>query len=169
MSEIVNRVANSPLMTFDLEDYFPSNQPLAIDLSQWMHEGIILMEKPFREALKNHDWTVYSGQIVALECLTDAVLPAWAYLLVSSYVLPHTSYVYQAPLKQVITLYYQDLLKNLDYSIYQNKTVILKGCSKKAVPAEAYVLALKQLQTVAKSIMFGEACSAVPIFKKLNH
>ena len=83
--------------------------------------------------------------------------------------LPHTSYVYQAPLKQVITLYYQDLLKNLDYSIYQNKAVILKGCSKKAVPAEAYVLALKQLQTVAKSIMFGEACSAVPIFKKLNH
>jgi hypothetical protein len=169
MSEIVNRVANSPLMVFDLEDYFPSKQPLAIDLSQWLHEGIILMEKPFREALKNHDWTVYSGQIVGLECLTDAVLPAWAYLLVSSYVLPQTLYVYQAPLKQVITLYYQDLLKNLDYAAYQNKAVILKGCSKKAVPTEAYVLALKNLQPVAKSVMFGEACSAVPIFKKLNH
>jgi hypothetical protein len=84
-------------------------------------------------------------------------------------VLPQTLYVYQAPLKQVITLYYQDLLKNLDYAAYQNKAVILKGCSKKAVPTEAYVLALKNLQPVAKSVMFGEACSAVPIFKKLNH
>lgn len=166
MNEIINRVAQSPLMTFDLEDYFPSNSPINIDLSQWLHEGFILMEKPFREALKNHDWRVYSGQIVALNCSTDAILPAWAYLLVSSYVLPQTSYVYQASIKQVMSLYYQDLLKKLDYSVYQGKPVILKGCSKKAVPEEAYVLALQHLHGVAKSVMFGEACSAVPVFKR---
>ena len=166
MNEIINRVAQSPLMTFDLEDYFPSNKPINIDLSKWLHEGIILMEKPFREALKNHDWSVYSGQIVALNCSTDAILPAWAYLLVSSYVMRHTSYVYQADESMVLKLYYQDILSKLDYSAYQNKPIILKGCSKKAVPSEAYVLALKHLQAVAKSVMFGEACSAVPIFKR---
>jgi hypothetical protein len=124
------------------------------------------MEKPFREALKNHDWSVYSGQIVALNCSTDAILPAWAYLLVSSYVMRHTYYVYQADESMVLKLYYQDILSKLDYSAYQNKPIILKGCSKKAVPSEAYVLALKHLQAVAKSVMFGEACSAVPIFKR---
>jgi len=166
MADIINRVANSALLVFDLEDYFPSNKPLTIDLAQWLHEGVILMEKPFRDALKNHDWTIYSGQIVALNCSTDAILPAWSYLLVSSYVLPHTTYVYQTMVSKALQLYYQDLLKNLDYSAYQNKPVILKGCSKKAVPAEAYILALKHLQRVAKSVMFGEACSAVPIFKR---
>lgn len=166
MSKIINRVAQSPLMTFDLEDYFPNQKVLNLDISQWLHEGIILMEKPFREALKNHDFSGCSGQLVSLYCSTDAILPAWAFLLVSSYVVSHTPYVYQASEKDVLVLYYQDLLKNLDYSAYQNKAVILKGCSKKAVPAEAYVLALKHLQPIAKSVMFGEACSAVPIFKR---
>ena len=145
MSEIINRVTNSSLIVFDLEDYFPNQKVLQIDISQWLHEGFILMEKPFREALKNHDFSGCSGQMVSIYCSTDAILPAWTFLLVSSYVIPHTPYVYQADEKDVFKLYYQDLLKNLDYSAYQNKAVILKGCSKKAVPSEAYVLALKHL------------------------
>lgn len=166
METITNKVAQSKLMIFDLEDYFPIQNPLTIDISQWLHEGIILMEKPFRELLKNHDWTKYSERIVALICSTNAILPAWTYLLVASYVYPQTNYVYQTTENHVLGLYYQDVLNRLDYTIYSDKPVILKGCSKKAVPQSAYVLALNHLQKEAKSIMFGEACSAVPIFKK---
>ena len=166
MEEIVNRVANSALEVFDLEDYYPEGQRFAIDIAQWLFEGFVLREKDFREQLKNFDWSVYKGGYVALFCSTDAIVPAWAYMLITSYLKPFSEKVYLGSLSQMETSLFQDILNRLDYSAYEGKPVIIKGCSKKPVPQEVYVLATEKLMPVAKNIMFGEACSAVPIYKR---
>ena len=166
MDEIINKVANSVLEVFDLEDYYPVGIRTQIDISQWLYEGFLLKEKDFREALKNHDWTQYQGHFVAIHCSTDAIIPAWASILVTSHVLPFVGKAVLGNLSDLETSMYQELLSKIDYSIYQDKPIILKGCSKKPVPESAYVLAIQHLQPVAKSIMYGEACSAVPLFKR---
>jgi hypothetical protein len=164
--EIVNRVANSALQVFDLEDYYPNGIRTQIDISQWLLEGFLLKEKDFREALKNQDWSQYENHFVVIHCSTDAIVPAWANLLVTTYVAPFAKKVVLGDLKDLDTALYQEILPTLDYSIYQEKAVIIKGCSKKPVPESAYILAVQKLQPFAKSIMYGEACSAVPLFKK---
>lgn len=164
--EIVNKVAASSLLVFDLEDYYPEGIRTQIDISQWLHEGFLLKEKEFREALKNHDWSVYTNHFVAIHCKTEAIIPAWAILLVSSFVVPFAKKVINGNLYELEVSMYQDVINTIDFSVYQHKALILKGCSKKPVPETAYVLAIQKLQLVAKSIMYGEACSAVPIFKR---
>ena len=166
MDEIINKVANSVLEVFDLEDYYPIGTRTQIDISQWLYEGFLLKEKDFREALKNHDWTQYQGHFVAIHCSTDAIIPAWASILVASHVLPFVGKAVLGNLSDLETSMYQELLSKIDYSVYQDKPVIIKGCSKKPVPESAYILAIQHLQPVAKSIMYGEACSAVPLFKR---
>ncbi|WP_313805775.1 DUF2480 family protein [Flavobacterium sp.] len=166
MDEIVNRVANSALKVFDLEDYFPKQKIIALDISQWLFGGFILKETEFRDSLKQHDWTQYQNSYVALYCSEDAILPAWAYTLVSVYLQPNALKVVNGTSKELLLSYYQDVLNQLDYSEFQDKPVILKGCSNKPVPQEAYVLATQKLMGFAKSIMFGEACSSVPLFKR---
>ncbi|WP_298117620.1 DUF2480 family protein [Flavobacterium sp.] len=165
--EIINKVANSVLEVFDLEDYYPNGVRTQIDISQWLYEGFLLKEKDFREALKNHDWSQYQGHLVAVNCSTDAIIPAWASILVTVYVSPLARKVVLGNLSDLDTLLYQEVLTDIDYSIYQDKPVILKGCSKKPVPESAYIIAIQKLQRVAKSVMYGEACSAVPLFKKV--
>ena len=166
MDEIVNRVAQSALMVFDLEDYYPKLVKSSVDIAQWLEEGFLLKEKDFREALKNHDWTQYHEHLCAVYCSTDAILPAWAPILVSSYLASEAYWVVLGSPETLDEHYYQYILEQLDYSSYADKPVILKGCSKKPVPDSAYVVAIQKLQKVAKSIMYGEACSAVPLFKK---
>jgi hypothetical protein len=166
MDEIVNKVANSSLEVFDLEDYYPKEISTQIDIAQWLFEGILLKEKDFRESLKNHDWSQYKNHLVAIHCSTDAILPAWASILVTTYVSPFAKKVVIGNINDLYTAFYQDILSKIDYSYYQDKPVILKGCSKKPVPETAYIIAIQELQKVAKSIMYGEACSAVPLFKK---
>jgi hypothetical protein len=166
MDEIINKVANSVLEVFDLEDYYPKGTRTQIDISQWLYEGFLLKEKDFREALKNHDWNQYQGHFVAIHCSTDAIIPAWASILVASHVLPFVGKAVLGNLSDLETSMYQDILSKIDYSFYQDKPIILKGCSKKPVPESAYILAIQHLQPVAKSIMYGEACSAVPLFKR---
>ena len=166
MDEIVNKVANSALEVFDLEDYYPQGIRTQIDLSQWLYEGFILKEKDFREALKNHDWAQYQNHLVAINCSTEAIIPAWASILVTTYVSPFAKAVVSGSLTDLDTFLYQEILSSLDYSKYQDKPLILKGCSKKPVPESAYIMAIQKLQFVAKSIMYGEACSAVPLYKK---
>ena len=166
MDEIVNKVANSVLEVFDLEDYYPSGIRTQIDISQWLLDGFLLKEKDFREALKNHDWSQYQSHFVAIHCSTDAIIPAWASILVTVYLSPFARKVVVGNLTDLETSLYQEILSTLDYSKYQDKPIILKGCSKKPVPESAYIMAIQKLQPFAKSIMYGEACSAVPLYKK---
>lgn len=164
--EIVNKIANSALEVFDLEDYYQNGIRTQIDISQWLFEGFLLKEKDFREALKNHDFSQYQNHFVAINCSTDAIIPAWAKILVAVYVTPFAKKVVSGNLYDLETFLYQEILATIDFSQYQNLPVILKGCSKKPVPESAYIIAIQQLQQYSKSVMYGEACSAVPLFKK---
>lgn len=164
--EIINKVANSALQVFDLEDYYPKGKRTQLDISQWLYEGFLLKEKDFREQLKNHDWTQYQDQYVAIHCSTDAIVPAWSSILVTLHLAPFAKKVVVGTLEDLDTALYQDILPTLDYSSYEGKPLIIKGCSSKPVPMSAYVLAAQYLQPFARSIMYGEACSAVPLFKK---
>jgi hypothetical protein len=166
MDEIVNKVANSVLEVFDFEDYYPSGIRTQLDISQWLLDGFLLKEKDFREALKNHDWSQFQNHFVAIHCSTNAIIPAWASILVTVYLSPFTKKVVFGNLTDLETSLYQEILSTLDYSKYQDKPIILKGCSKKPVPESAYIMAIQKLQPFAKSIMYGEACSAVPLYKK---
>ena len=166
MDEIVNKVANSVLEVFDLEDYYPSGIRTQLDISQWLLDGFLLKEKDFREALKNHDWSQFQNHFVAIHCSTDAIIPAWASILVTVYLSPFAKKVVIGNLTDLETSLYQEILSTLDYSKYQDKPIILKGCSKKPVPESAYIMAIQKLQPFVKSIMYGEACSAVPLYKK---
>lgn len=168
MDEIVNRVANSSLQVFDLEDYFPDEYVVAIDISQYLFEGLLLKESEFRTQLKNTDFSVYQDKYVALYCSTDAILPAWTFALITVHLAPFALKIVHGNEKTVIIEWYQDILNRLDYTDYFQKPVILKGCSKKNVPNEVYTLAIQKLIKVSKSVMFGEACSAVPLYKSIK-
>ena len=149
-----------------MEDYYPIGIRTQIDISQWLYEGFLLKEKDFREALKNHDWSQYQNHLVAIHCSTDAILPAWASILVTTHVSSFAQKVVLGTINDLETALYQEILSKIDYTQYQDKPIILKGCSKKPVPESAYIIAIQELQKVAKSVMYGEACSAVPLFKK---
>ena len=136
MEEIVNKVANSSLMVFDLEDYYPDSNVIAVDVSQWLFGGVILKETEFRSQLKTIDWSVYEDKYVALYCSEDAILPAWAYSLVAVHLAPFALKVIQGSKELAIIDWYQDILNKLDYTEFFEKPVILKGCSKKQVPNE---------------------------------
>ncbi len=166
MDEIVNRIATSSLAVFDLEDYYQVGPRMSVDISQWLDEGFLLREKEFRARLKDHDWIQYSNAFVAIHCSTDAILPAWATILVTMHLAPVAKKVVSGKIDEIDSILYAETLKSLDYSEFEGKPVIIKGCSRKPVPENAYVLAAQYLQPVAKSIMYGEACSAVPLFKR---
>jgi len=165
MEEIINKVAQSSLVVFDLEDYYPDEHVVDLDVSQWLAEGFILRETDFRAQLKAMDWTPYEDKYVALYCATDAILPAWAFALVAVHLSPLALKIIHGSKELAIIEWYQDILNKLDYTDYFEKPVILKGCSQKAVPNQVYTLAIQKLIKVSKSVMFGEACSAVPLYK----
>src|SRR5436190_16048439 len=166
MEEIVNKVANSALEVFDLEDYYPKGNRVQIDISQWLLEGFLLREKDFRAELIQHNWSQYQDQYVAVSCSTDAIIPAWATILVTTYLAPYAKKVIVGNIQDLDVTLYTEILAKIDYTVYQDKPVIIKGCSKKPVPENAYILAAQYLRPFAKSIMYGEACSAVPLYKR---
>ncbi|MBF4515168.1 DUF2480 family protein [Flavobacterium sp. ANB] len=166
MEEIINKVANSALEVFDLEDYYPKGMRVQLDISQWLLEGFLLKEKDFREHLKNHDWSQYQDQYVAINCSTDAIVPAWASILVAVQLAPFAKKIVNGTIEDLEGSLYEEILSKIDYSVYKNKPVIVKGCSRKPVPMRAYILATNYLQPFARSIMYGEACSAVPLYKE---
>lgn len=166
MDEIVNRVAGSILQVFDLEDYYPEGERASVDISQWLVEGFLLREKEFRAHLDSHDWQQYQNQYVAVFCGTDAIVPAWASILVTVKLAPFAQKVVSGSIEDLESALYAEILPELDFSIYEGKPVIIKGCSHKPVPMSAYVYAAQKLQPFAKSIMYGEACSAVPLYKR---
>lgn len=166
MAEIVNRVANSPLKTFDLESLYVKQERVQLDISQWLFEGFILKEKDFRQALKDFDWTMYKDKLVAIYCSTDAILPSWAPILVASHLLGIASKAIVGDLADLNKILYAEKIQHLDLSEFQNKPVIIKGCSNFPVPEVAYILLLEKLQPIAKSVFYGEACSSVPLYKR---
>ena len=164
--ELVNRVAQSGLITLDLETFYPQEAIVPFDLKTYLFMEMILKEKDFREALAAHDWTQYQDQIVAVFCSTDAIIPMWAYMLVATYAAPFAADIVQATPEQVPEIVFWKKLALLNIDQYQDKRMVIKGCSNKPVPPSAYLDITKRLRPIAKSIMFGEPCSTVPVFKK---
>ena len=164
--EIINRVANSALITIDLEDYYPKGTRVCFDIKGWLYEGLVLREKEFRSFVNTHDWTVYENQFVALHCSTYAIIPGWAFMLIRLQLSGIAKQVVVGDLETLETALYQIIINDLDLSFCNNKPVIVKGCSNKPVPKNAYLFLINKLQPIAKSIMYGEACSSVPLFKK---
>ncbi|RNC92196.1 MAG: DUF2480 family protein [Allomuricauda sp.] len=164
--EIVNRVANSKLVTFDLEALYPAGDRILLDIKDWLYEGLILREKEFRDFVSKHHWEQYQDAFVAVTCSTDAIVPGWAYMLVASHLNPFAKRVVKGNLEVLETSIYQAIIDQLDVVEFTDKPVIIKGCSNKPVPENAYLMAVAKIQTVAKGVMYGEACSSVPIYKK---
>jgi len=164
--EIINRVANSKLVTIDLEDFYPEGNRIIVDLKDWLYEGLVLREKDFRQHIKEHDWSQYQGSYVAIQCSTDAIIPAWAFMLVTINLEPYAKKTLLGSLDNLETSIYQDIINNLDVTTFIDKPIIIKGCSKKPVPTNALTILATHLKPVAKSIMYGEACSSVPLFKR---
>jgi hypothetical protein len=163
---LVNRVANSKLVTIDLESFYPAGEIVPFDLKQYLFMELILKEKDFREALKAHDWNQYSGKNVAVFCSADAIIPMWAYMLVTTYITPYASDVALCSPDQYAELAFFRKLNSLDITEYAGERIVVKGCSDKPVPASAYMEITRKLQPIVQSIMFGEPCSTVPVYKK---
>ena len=165
-NEIVNRVAQSSLVVFDLEEIRPSGERVLLDIKDWLYEGLVLREKEFRALVDDHDWSQYTDSFVALTCSSDAIIPVWAYMLITTRRSPFAKQVVQGDLEFLENTIFALELDRLDLTPFTNKPTIIKGCSKVAVPANAYLMATQKLEKVAKSIMYGEACSAVPLIKR---
>jgi len=165
MKEIKNRVAESKLVTIDLEDYYPQGKRIIFDIKDWLFQELIIKEKDFREQVKNHNWEQYQDNFVALACSADAIIPSWAYLLITSELSVFAKRIVVGNLSALETAIYQDIISTLPIEEYKNKPIIIKGCANKPIPETAYIQLISKLIPVAKSVMFGEACSTVPLFK----
>lgn len=163
--EIVNRVANSKLVTIDLDGLYPKGERIVLDIAPWLFQGLIVREKDFRTALKEHDWEQYKDKYVALTCSTDAIVPGWAYLLITTYLQPFASLTVKGNIEDLDTILLTQVINALDLSIYQDKPVIITGCSENPIPETSYLLLLQKIMPIASSVLYGEACSSVPLFK----
>jgi len=163
--EIINKVSNSKLMTFDLEEIYPEGKRVVFDIKDWLFQEIILKEKDFRESVNTHNWSQYKNCFVAVSCSADAIIPSWAFMLIASELTPFANKVVIGDLELLETVIYQELIGFLDLKDLADKPVIIKGCANKPIPNSAYAFLIAKLQPIAKSIMFGEACSTVPLYK----
>ena len=163
--EIINRVVNSKLKTFDLEEIYPEGERIVFDIKDWLFQELILKEKDFRASVKKHDWSQYKNSFVAVSCSVDAIIPSWAFMLVVSELTSFANKVVIGDLELLETAIYQELISFFDFKEYIDLPVIIKGCSNKPIPNSAYAFLIEKLQPIATSIMFGEACSTLPIYK----
>lgn len=166
MEPIENRVADSEIEVFNLEDLWDDRSVTEIDISEFLVEGLMLKEKEFREAVKEHDWSRYEDEHVALYCSTDAIVPTWGYMLIASKLYDAAASTTLGRAEEVRREYYVRALKNVDWSHYEGKPVVIKGCGSDLVPEMAYVQATQQLQAVARKLMYGEPCSSVPLWRR---
>jgi hypothetical protein len=166
-NEITNRVAKSKLVTIDLEDFYPEGKRILFDIKKWLFQDQILKEKDFRNSVANHNWDTYKNCYIALTCSSDAIIPSWAYLLITTSLPFSTKKVIVGNLDELETCIYQEIINIISYDNYKDKSVIIKGCSEKNIPLSAYTLLVSKLLPLAKSIMYGEACSSVPLYKKM--
>lgn len=163
---LVNKVAQSGLITINLEDYYPPEEILVLDIKNYLFRELILREKDFREAMKEHDWTQYGGKNLAVYCSTDAIIPTWAYQLVAIQATPYAKMIAFGDAATFVVQHYYRILSELNMEDFRDQRIVIKGCSGKPVPTAAYVELTRLLQPVAKSLMYGEPCSTVPLFKK---
>jgi len=167
MEEVfVNKVAESGIITLNLEDYFPKEEIVVFDLKEYLFMGLILKEKDFRAALLKTDWNIYTDKYVAVLCSTDAIIPMWAYMLVSTYLQPLAKDVVFGDEKNLINTIFIKKLSAVKAEEYLDKRVVVKGCGDIQIPETAYLEITNKLRPFAKSIMYGEPCSTVPIFKR---
>jgi hypothetical protein len=165
-NELINRVNESALVTINLEDYYPKEEVAVFDLKDYLFMGLILKEKDFREALKNLDFTAFINKAVAVTCSADAVIPMWAYMLVASVLQPVAKEVVFGTEEEIKKQLLLSNISALPANEFADKRIVIKGCGDLPIGEAAYLLATKILRPVAKSIMYGEPCSTVPIFKK---
>ncbi len=164
--EIVNRVANSGLITFNLEDLFLEGERVLYDIKDNLWQEIALKEKDFREFVKEHDWSQYQDKFVAIHCSVDAIVPTWAYMLLTTKLAPFAKKIVFGNLQDLERILFEEALSKVDPHDYIDARVVIKGCSDKEVPASAYIRLTEILQPVAKILMYGEPCSTVPLYKK---
>jgi Protein of unknown function (DUF2480) len=165
-NEIVNRVSSSPLVTFDLEELYTPGERILFDIKGLLFQELILREKDFRDFIKSHDWSQYTNKHVAIACSADAVVPTWAYMLLTASLQPYASLVIFGSLQDLEITLFKNALDKIEWGKFSNSKVVIKGCSKVEVPVSSYVEVTNRLRPVASSIMFGEPCSTVPVFKK---
>jgi hypothetical protein len=163
--EIVNKISQSALITLDLEKYFPEERITMFDLKPFLFMELILKEKDFRAALQDTDWNQYRDQIVGVYCSSDAIIPLWAYMLVAGWLAPVAKDVVQGDEQTVLRQVISEKIAAIDPAEFMDKRIVVKGCGEKAIGAFAYLEITKRLRPVAKSIMFGEPCSTVPVYK----
>ena len=167
MDIIVNKVAESGIITLDLAGYIPKEEELAVfDLKPFLFREMILKEKDYRAALQTHDWEQYTGKSVTITCTADAIIPMWAYMLAAAYLQPVSVFVFFGNTEELKKLIIDKNISDIDPADYLDKRVVVKGCGDTAIPEHAYVAVTGKLRAVAKSIMYGEPCSTVPIYKK---
>ncbi len=165
-NEIINRVANSGLITIDLANYAPNIAILELDIKQFLFEGLILKEKDFRASLKRFDFINYENKTTAVFCSANCIIPMWAFMLVTSHLKNITSEIYYGNKESVFQKLFLNNIENINAFEFKNKKVIVKGCGQIPVSENLYVAITKKLKNSVTSLMFGEACSAVPIYKK---
>ncbi len=163
---LINRVASSSLITIKLEDFYPTDPIVLFDLKDFLFQGLILKEQDFRNALKEYDWESCRNAYLCVHCSTDAIIPTWAYMLVASYACDVVKEVWYGNRDEFLRAYYRNKIHSIDPSVYQDAKLVIKGCSDKDVPPSAYLDITAWLKPVAYSIMFGEPCSTVPVYKK---
>jgi hypothetical protein len=163
--EIINKVAESGLISVNLEELYVPGERILFDIKGWLFEEIILKEKDFRENIKNHDWTQYKEKMVSLTCTADAIVPTWAFMLLATQLEPFVKKIIFGDLEKLEEMLFHEEIQKLDINKYKNQRIVIKGCSNIYVPASAYVELTSLLRPVVKSIMYGEPCSTVPIYK----
>ena len=163
---IENRVEKSGIITLDLVDFIPSGNQYVLDIKDFMQEGLILREKDFRLRIKEKDWSEFQDGFVAVTNSSDGIIPLWAYMLISSALHPYSSLVVRGNRAHLKGALLRRSIEAIDESEFKDKRVVIKGCGKESIPESAYIAITQKLQPVVKSLMFGEACSTVPVYKK---
>lgn len=168
METIVNKVAESGIITLDLAPYIPIGEVAVFDLKQFLFREMILREKDYRAALQTHDWKQYEGKHVAVLCSADAIVPVWAYMLAAAYLQPVAASVFYGSADELTKILIDRRINEIDVNEYTDKRVVIKGCGDTHIPEAAYLAITQRLRPVVKSLMYGEPCSTVPIYKKTH-
>lgn len=163
---IINKVAQSGLLSFDLAELYPVGERIVYDIKDNLFQGLILREKDFREFVKEHNWAAYTGKHIAITCSADAIVPTWAYMLLANRLAPFAKTVVFGDLETLETQLFERELEKLDLEKYRDQRIVIKGCGEIAIPTSAFIGLTVKLSGLSKSIMYGEPCSTVPIYKR---